>query len=659
MEIISAKLNDDQDTFSVKHGSPSPDRTLNQCIRLPQFEVCENGWELDDTISTIEALDFLLPIIKPGPQDDGLVVNAKEFLGSADIDLLEQFSGAAPSQDFPGHESISLNTVLEMDHINFTDNMVLESSSTIYQIAPDKACSYSSSSVHLQEFQIFDFPSDDVFQIVINSEKVKKVDVSEQMFKEEMGLEENLYESVVSSELALVDDVFRSLPIPILSDDKAINSLTIIVGDILSALKPHSLSACDGIYLDWHLLLEGTCNREICSIFMSILEEISCEAIHCDLQNESQEVVAIDIDFLDDFQEGVNTLHCNDVPTELHTGVMLPSNLYSKSELTQMLNDGNYENSSSENKGTRPNTNSPRISMPNMNSERISSLFESMSQSSDLNFFLDVRRGTSRMNCEDGTLKRSGSKVMQPVVSLKDQSIPCVIPKEKFGKWDIEIHQISLSDHILGLIDHIHNCYLAILEENAYLREKRSSKMSNCSEVLNLPKQKLLELINEKFASQFTLGGKDEDPMALVGIYAIKQLAYYLCIFGVHTAHLYLCNLTRNIDHMEEKLRCLKSLIEDVYRKVEKQLIESHPSLSHIESVLRSNIQNDQKILIVAERVFWLSLTRKLTSMRIESHEIKHVNSPAKQFGSLDNIEFTNSVLEGLLHSECLLTCHE
>ena len=76
-------------------------------------------------------------------------------------------------------------------------------------------------------------------------------------------------------------------------------------------------------------------------------------------------MVAIIIDFLDDFQERVNTLHCNEVPTELH--ISLASNLYAKSELTQMLNDGNYETSCSENKGTKPNMNSERISMPNLN----------------------------------------------------------------------------------------------------------------------------------------------------------------------------------------------------------------------------------------------------------------------------------------------------
>nr|XP_029120408.1 uncharacterized protein LOC105044986 isoform X4 [Elaeis guineensis] len=43
VEDISARLNDDQDTFSVKHGSSSLDRTLNQCSRLPQFEICKNS----------------------------------------------------------------------------------------------------------------------------------------------------------------------------------------------------------------------------------------------------------------------------------------------------------------------------------------------------------------------------------------------------------------------------------------------------------------------------------------------------------------------------------------------------------------------------------------------------------------------------------------
>ena len=55
VEDISARLNDNQDTFSIKHGSSSPYKTLNQCTRIPQFEICENSWELDDSISTIEA----------------------------------------------------------------------------------------------------------------------------------------------------------------------------------------------------------------------------------------------------------------------------------------------------------------------------------------------------------------------------------------------------------------------------------------------------------------------------------------------------------------------------------------------------------------------------------------------------------------------------
>nr|XP_029118119.1 uncharacterized protein LOC105036965 isoform X2 [Elaeis guineensis] len=56
VEDISARLDDDQDTFSIKHGSSSPDRTLNQCARLPQFEICDNSWELNDSIFTIEVL---------------------------------------------------------------------------------------------------------------------------------------------------------------------------------------------------------------------------------------------------------------------------------------------------------------------------------------------------------------------------------------------------------------------------------------------------------------------------------------------------------------------------------------------------------------------------------------------------------------------------
>ncbi|XP_064960767.1 protein SHORTAGE IN CHIASMATA 1 homolog isoform X3 [Musa acuminata AAA Group] len=637
----------DKEEFSpLKVNSSSVDRTLDHNMILPQLEVHEHYLDPDAGIANAEVLSCMLPLFEAcdGHQVDKLAINANEFLESNSVDIMEHISEDTSMDYFPEEKPMSLSSILDMNVINLGDIMLLERGSVIYCVAANGDYSHMPCSVHYQEVQNFDFPSDDVLQIVVNSQQAKTLDMTELMVIDDMDFAGGLYQSFVSTELALIDDTFKSLPTPILCDDKAIKSVSMVVEELLHALKPHSLSASDGIYLDWHPLLEGVCNREICFTYMNMLHNVSSCSTTSDLQTDIAENAAIDIDFFDDFLENVDTLQCEELPTELHRNIPHITYSSSKPESTQMPNNGKFEENAER--------------KVNIITQKTSFLSESMSQSNDLSFFLDVRKGTSMGNYKDGTVKCSDKHITAPIAVLQEPSIPCGIPKEVFAQWVIDVHTVCLSDHILGLMDHIKKSYSAILEESPYLKADLVH-IANESETSSLSRQKLLNLIINKISKRCTSDSSHEDVMAYVALYGIKQLSYFLCFFGVHAAHLYVSYLVRNIKTMAERLRSLEALLEDECWKSGKQLIDPHPSLSLIEGLLMSNIQNSEKILIVAERVFWLPLTWKLASMGIKLHAVKANSLPPSNLDGIDSTEYDNSVLEHLHHSDCLLVSYE
>ncbi|XP_020084935.1 protein SHORTAGE IN CHIASMATA 1 [Ananas comosus] len=614
VESIPSEHTEDQQ-HSCKDGSSSADAHLNFSINIPQFEVTSNSVELDVCTYSKEIFNFLLPIVEPwhGSQGQELVVDAKDFLGATAMDILTTLSGDAPSEHYHGDEMISLNTVLEMER----DSTELPFS------------------VMLQEVQIIDYPSDNVSEIFSNLETAK-MDVSDQMLEIDTDFAGSLYESMVSSELALADDTFKSLPTPIISDDKAATLLTTTISNMLHSLKPHPLSACDGIYLDWHLLLEGTCNHEICSTYASMVEEVNRYNLTSELQIDFREMVATDIDFLDDSCESDSIINCEEVPTMLQIGGPQVHHQSAAAEIAQKQKHEIPSTKSTEKSGI-------------INSEKFPFLFESMSQSNDLNFFLDVRKGSTRKVCENENSRR-GKCSTQPAISLKGPSKGGVTSHKNPGQWNIMVHQIILSDDIRSLVGALHHSYLTILEESTYL-----SKVFPIEELRSISKQKMQELIVCEAEKQFNTGCKYKEAGELVTLFVIRQLAYFLCFFGLHIAHLYISNVSRSIEEVPSRLTAFESLIEDARLKSERQLIESHPSLSYIEKILRSNCLSDRKILVVGEKVFWLPLTRKLTEMKIKYHEVKNNRSTTSELGTSDSSWFTNFLLEELLHSDCLL----
>ncbi|KAI3808216.1 hypothetical protein L1987_24164 [Smallanthus sonchifolius] len=89
---------------------------------------------------------------------------------------------------------------------------------------------------------------------------------------------------IVTHELVLRDDSFKSLPVPIISDHEKILSAQMIIEEIFVKLKMRPSSTSDDIYLEWHLLEEDICSH-IKSMSLKMFEDIDTYCINADINS--------------------------------------------------------------------------------------------------------------------------------------------------------------------------------------------------------------------------------------------------------------------------------------------------------------------------------------------------------------------------------------
>nr|XP_025878519.1 protein SHORTAGE IN CHIASMATA 1 isoform X2 [Oryza sativa Japonica Group] len=625
VEKVPVKDNDGNGHSSLREDCCLEIAALDHGAVIPRLEVSRNSWELDDCLTETDRYGVFDNVVRhlDEAQIQHSVFKSTEFLRSTDMDMLTFVCEDAPCHDIQVDKPAEIKAAVEMDVVRINGNILLEKNSALYPLKPDGTCSDLPCSILLEEVQIIDFPSDNVFKMLVQSE-TNKMNISDEIFKDDFDPARRLYESMVSCELALVDDTFRSLPTPILNDDIAVRSRVPPIQEILCSLKPHPLSASDGIYLDWHLLLEGPCNREICCSYASMVEEAKTCHLSSELQRSCQSTSVFVSDFLEDFQRSPKLQD-----EDKHSDIYVPAPLSHDPQKLEATQKCEQEG------GTRNHS-----SMKRPSPEKSSSFPELISHSGDLNFYLNVRSAT-----KSGTNNENTSTLDVPHSEEQALSLSTRAKVDKL----IEIHPVSPSNLIQGLIEQIHASYTSALQESTYWRHSFSDEQG-----LGISKQKLLELITGEGSEGSYNHCEHKDKMELIVLYALKQVAYYLCFFGLHAAHLYISNLTRSLENTPERLKHILWSISEAQRKSERQLFESHPSLSCIETILRSNKQIDQKILIVADRAFWLPLGQKLASMRMTFVEFGQ--NPATTF--VDLVNKTNStawVLEELLKSDCIL----
>ncbi|CAA7390938.1 unnamed protein product [Spirodela intermedia] len=638
VENILVNSNLDRGGFHPAEDSCTFNGTLVGFNTLPRFEVREICFK-HDKCPCSEAFNILVPYLKDdhvqGSENSAI---PKDFnTQPIDYDILKYSSVKAPAEQIPDCIPISLNFIIDMDILSLKGN--------IFQVKGTALCPGESNGnyfqtpclVSLQEVQILDLFTFDCFPMLGIAETVEDKETFNPKNNEDILPIESFYESVISSELCLVDDTFKSLPTPILCEDKKLTSLNLILDNILGAQRMHTVSASDGIYLDWHPLTEDTCNQKTCSTHINSLMTVQTYHIAPDMKLLEEESVDFYINILDDRFEVSDISENQKSPRKLNRSTLNTDKVLANCASSHILQ--------TENKIEQK--------LRNQNTDRVSFLFGTMSQSNDLNFFVNARRGITSKTSSGDTEKQCTRGVAIPpsasagTAALSDSAVVVV------HHGNVEEHLAVLSDHILEIVRNIQKTYLAVLKNETDLQQNlHSFPVPEDLELLKFPTLKMMALVTK-------MSSENEGFLPLIGLGVMKQLAHFLCYFGIHTAHNYMRKISQESEYLKTRLSSTYYLVKDALRKAEKGHLESHPVLSIIEGILkRKTRQKREKTLIVAEKLFWYPLSRKLTSMKIKFHELVHSNDVVEH-PDIRHQELRNSILEALPHSDCFIVSLE
>ncbi|KAJ8554443.1 hypothetical protein K7X08_025121 [Anisodus acutangulus] len=559
---------------------------------FPLFEVDDTGLGIVSDSSIKEKVlifeNIELQCETPGSEGMG---NINELLDSTKFDTLQHLSNGSLATDCLEVEVPCLNVSLEMDLISIIE---LEKNSVIHQGIENDGPIWEGSPITFDELQFFD---SDLYTFceLLSEAKVDVDDTCNLMLREAENFR-NFDELVVSHELIPVDNSFRSLPVPLVSENGNIKSLHLCIKEILAELEPQSSSMSDGLYLDWHFVEEEKCKcRED---FFNISGEIDVNNVDLCLNFIDNEMLVSDFLLSSDSPQEPNRVESKEM-------LSLPSNTipvtpmpYNIEVSTKLLKDGKF---STEGVSTQ------------CSSKKTSLFGDSWSEFNDLDFFLNPKEYG-----RDKDYKPADSSIDTNAMGQSrflSSATTLVQPQQ----WNIKVHQIMLSSDILLLIDDLRKIFQVIFERRRELIETQDpSQAVDDIAILRLSKKKLINLIKKRSVCRTSLFQDGDNTMSLVTLCAIKQMVWYLCYYGLHTTYLYIEKLFRSLQGSDSKLDFLYNFIKDVHQKGEKDLHKFHPSLSVIKDILQACMsKGSSKILVVAEPVFWWSLKKLFTFMNI------------------------------------------
>jgi hypothetical protein len=642
VENVTAELHMEQKVYVFEDESFVQDQMCFQRSVFPSLEVDEMSLKSVTYLSVEEELVSLLENTEPQCwlQKDNMAINGEEVLGSREYDISKFLSDHCLSNQCLEPGLASVDIFPEMDFISVMESSESQGNSSCEGVS-HVDCSLLVSPGIFQEFQFLDMDSSPHFEI-FTTQRADEPETCDWMFREDMNFK-NFNELIVSNELALVDNTFKSLPVPLFSDHEKLRSLCCIVVEVLADLNPLPLSVSDGIYLDWHLLEEDKCNSRIYSSYQSMLEEVDSRIFDFDLESLDDGTLLLDFVFSDNALNGPNTEERKESQKLLFHGISVPTGHMVGAASNKLLDDECPQ---------------PEEHLTEKDNERASLLFKSMSQFNDLDFFLNPRKANAWEN-NDSAIKAVDTNAKFPKIPSSNSRAACASTGVQLQKSNILLYQVKLSDTILAIIDNFEKSYLAILQnERELVKTDLPFLAADSFKLLSLPKQKLMDRI-KKASAKRTTSHRDGNIMVFVTLCAIKQMAWYMCFYGIHPAHLYVDKLCQSLECLKSRLGILWSLIEDAHRKVDREVTNSHPSLTCVQKILHSNTtQSNLKVLIVAEEIFWRSLKSLLMSMGLSFSEFHNNYAHANQ-SDLCKTEFTNTRMDALLVTDCLLVSHE
>lgn len=595
--------NMEQNNYMLEEDCSFGDRMLLQDSTIPLLEVDEISLGIMTSRSMDDVLHNVFESIESQlwTQENNVLIDSNELFDSTGYDILKFLSDHCLSEQFPKPELSFPEMFLELNLI-----CLVEIPQVDYMAKHDADYFLPMDLIIFEEFQIFDVDSSQNFEVFLNRRITHKPEACNQMFMEDMNLK-SFNDLVVSNELALVDETFKSLPVPLLSDYRRMRLTCTVAEELLSELKPILLPASAGIYLDWYILEEDKSNNKVYSLFQNMVERIDSNYIDFDQETFEDGKLVYNFIFSDDtlsgsvteqYEEAVN-ISSDSIPVlDSHLMAVTSGNL---------LDNGCAKPGNSE-------------QLAETDAKRVSLLFKSMPQFNDLDFFLNPQKGSVGENTGHADLSFDPNATLPDVSSGQSvEACACTSAGVQLQQWDIMVYSIKLSDDILALIENFEKSYLAILQNET---ELISFLPVDNFELLSLPKKKLMDCIRKKMARRMT-SHKDEDIMAFITLCAIKQMAWYMCFYGIHAAHSYVDNLWRSLGCIKSRLSFLHTLVEDACGKIEKEITRSHPSLCVIRGILQSNTGPSRlKVLIVAEQVLWWSLKGLFSSMGLSWNEL-------------------------------------
>ncbi|GMI99614.1 SHORTAGE IN CHIASMATA 1 [Hibiscus trionum] len=635
VEDVISGSNMEQNNYMLEEDSSFGDPKLLQHSTFPFLEVDEisldimTSHSMDGVVSTVfESIESQL-----WNQDNNVLTEIKELLASIGYDISKIVSDCCLAKQYPEPELAFPEMFVDVSLICMVETPQVDGNSELFMDKQDADYFFPTNLVIFEEFQIFDVDPSQNFEVFLNREKTHESETCNRVFWEDMNLK-SFSELVVSHELVLADETFKSLPIPVLSDYGRMKLACTAAEELLSDLKLLPLSASDGIYLDWFILEEDRCNNKDYSLFQNMVQEIDSSDI--DFEQEFFEGRKLVSDFI--FSDYVLTVSGTEQYEEVPNVT---------SDRIPILNDDlmTVASSSLQDNGCLKPGNSEQLA--EKDAKRASLLFKTMSQFNDLDFFLNPQKGSAR-EIAGPTAMSFNPKAEFPSISSDHSVGACASTGLVLQQWDIMVYDIKLSDDIMTLFENFEKCYLDILQNET---ELISFLHEDKFELLSLPKQKLMDCVKKKMARRNT-SCNDDDIMAFVTLCAIKQMAWYMCFYGIHAAHLYVDKLCRSLGCIKSRLNYLHSLIEGARGKVEKEITASHPSLSVIQGILQSKTSSgNSKVLILAEQVFWWSLKSLLMSMGLSWNELSSFCTNADPSDSYK--------MDSQRMSDCWLVSHE
>lgn len=421
VENFKSEYPTDQKVFSFEDDGSCQDQMHSYQIHFPMLEANEIALQDLTALSIEDELSSVYENIEPQHLAQNHNLNGKELLGSKEFGMLELLSDHCLSKQCVGSDLRSLDIPLDMDLLSMVEMSQIQGNTQGTSIG---SCYQSASPVVFQEFQILDLDSSLTFEVLFNAQTENEPETCEWMFNGDMSFN-NL---IVSHELTLVDDTFKSLPVPVLSDHAKISSSYVVIEETLTDVKPQPLSASDRIYLDWHLLeKDSTCQVYSCQ--KKMLEDMnplsidlewnsfddgkfyalafSDDAVDYTEEKELQELLSVAIMLTGHLGEASTRLSGDNFPlTKKEEHIDNRSfvdglNPEESKEFQALLSDdihfptGHLGDASTKLSGGNFPQPKNRQHLENKGAERASLLFKSMSQFNDIDFLSNPRKAST------------------------------------------------------------------------------------------------------------------------------------------------------------------------------------------------------------------------------------------------------------------------